>query len=368
MEENKGHKLKYLIITSGGEFPEFLKEELNEKYPNIKFDFDKVDLRITLKNSSEEIVGSYKESELEEILDDKVKTKSLIEKLGVVVDDSFYELSPREKYGELLIKLGPGKETTASPNPQDFINIIRDKIGNYDKLIISTLSSKLSGTYKSAVMAVQELDQVLDPLLMNRIVLLDTNLINYLVGIYTYKVLERLINAGNDNNVVQDKVVDNEVRESVLNEMFFEALLYDLRYIDIGGRFNIEEQSLLGNLAKKGVEFLTKLGVNLLVTLKDGNAKPTGLNSLKRGRNRALKVFLDNFEEWVESKQGSGDYNILFLYSRRKWKGIDEGEIKEQVKEVLGNNTKFNFYSFPLDLVLATHLGSAIGIIAYKTN
>jgi len=330
MEGNKSKNDRYKIIVSGGDFP---KQLLKKNYNNIKL--EKADLSLILESKNNEFF-IYKEGELENILSDEEKTKELLSnlKIGINNEDFFKIFSPREKFYEILKTVGPGKIKTSQPNIEDFKGVLRD-LNDYKFIIISTISSKLSGTYQTALKSLEEISERE----RNKIFVLDSKVVSEMVGLFAYEHLNKIVSEKENLEIIKDKEYEYD------KDIFMRGLIFDVRYIDAGGR---------GGALKKIINYMKIIP---LITLENGEVKLLGMN---RGEKKSLNSFEDVLKEELDKKPNFYN-NALMIYTSKNTKEKLSG-----IKEVLEkNNIEVDYVCS--DFVLGTHFGAeSIGFFLYK--
>ncbi|MGC8928932.1 MAG: DegV family protein [Candidatus Woesearchaeota archaeon] len=327
LPKKENHK-RYKIILSGGEFPE---EILSREDNNI--DVENVNLKLILESISKNKTVSFCERELEEILNSQGETDKLLSDLGININNSnFNNFSPREKFYEILKSLGPGKVKTSQPNISDFTKSL-EGISNYDAVVISTISSKLSSTYSTALLSLNKLPESE----RKNVFVLDSKSVSKIVGLCAYNHLERIIN--------------NEAREEFndyYKEVFMRGLIFDLRYIDIGGR---------GDVLKPITNLMNTFKIIPLITLQEGKVN---LLKIIKGEKKSLIAFKEEVvKELGERKEF---YNrAILLYT-----GKNTRDKLKDVEEILSEKGIYAEYLCS-DFVLGTHFGAeSFGIFLYK--
>lgn len=216
--------------------------------------------------------------------------------------------------------------STSQPSAGDFVETFNQAFEEgYDEIIAIVLSSKLSGTYNSAILAKGMLED-------KKVTIIDS-----------------LNAASNMRFLVEDAVEmaksgkSSEEIEVHLNEKKMDMSIYlttqTLKYLSRGGRLS-SVQYKIGNL----------LNIKPILELKDGEL---GLLEKLRGKNKALKSMIDKIPE--DAKQ----LGICHILNR---------EGAEKVKNTL--DEKFPNVDIQIDElgpVIGAHLGpKGIGICISK--
>jgi len=157
--------------------------------------------------------------------------------------------------------------TTTQPPPSDFVNVCNKLAEETDEILVITLSSKLSGTYESALNAKGMIKGKC------RIEVIDSLTVAMGLGLIVIAAA-KAAQAGANLDEVADLVRRAMPRSHVV--MLFDTL----KYLAKGGRIG-KAQGLLGSL----------LSVKPILTMRDGEVSP-----LTRVRSRAAGVdYLYNF-------------------------------------------------------------------------
>jgi len=203
-------------------------------------------------------------------------TGELIEELGITVvpvyvrfgEDVFkdrIEITTDEFYHRLVH--GNVWPTTTQPTPADFTEVYNRLAQEADELLVITLSSKLSGTYQSALQAKSAVGDKC------RIEVIDSQQVVMGLGLIVISAVKALKAGASFDELVQ--LVQSAMKR-VYSVMSFDTL----KYLAKGGRIG-KAQGLLGSM----------LSIKPILTLKDGEVHP-----ITRVRSRAAGVdYLVNF-------------------------------------------------------------------------
>jgi DegV family protein with EDD domain len=152
--------------------------------------------------------------------------------------------------------------TTSQPTPQDFLDVFHELEG-YERIYSLQLTSKLSGTYQSAVAAAADIGG-------DRIHVVDTETASLAVGLLALAIQRRLARGTTDEEI--EALIERFVAE---NGVVFTVAT--LEYLQKGGRIG-RAQALAGTL----------LNVKPILSVDDGVIHPIGK---VRGRQKALEEF-----------------------------------------------------------------------------
>ena len=171
------------------------------------------------------------------------------------------DISEDEFYQRLLHD--PIHPSTTQPPPQDFVDIYKDLAQEADGIISIHVTSKLSGTYDSALRG-KELVEKECP-----IEVIDSQVVTMGLGqlvIFASNIAE---SAKNLQQVVEET-------KQMIPSIHMLGLLDTLKYLALGGRIG-KVQALLGSV----------LSVKPMLTIKDGELVPAGrVRSRTKGKDR----------------------------------------------------------------------------------
>jgi DegV family protein with EDD domain len=174
------------------------------------------------------------------------------------------DISQEEVYRRLLT--GETPPSTSQPPPNDFAETYIKLLTTYDEIISVHVSSKLSGTYNSALSGRELLDD------KNRVTVLDSLSLSMGLGLAVVAAA-RLAQAGSSKQAIVEAVRRTPLLTRIT--AMFDTLKYALRSGRLGAA-----KSLIGGI----------LNVQPLLTLRDGVFRPVGI---ARTRARALESMID---------------------------------------------------------------------------
>lgn len=181
-------------------------------------------IRILVDSSSDYLMEEIKEKNLE------------IAPIGIVIGNETYfdgQNLERDHFYEIL-KESEAFPQTSQPSPQEFLDIFKDAKEKHDDLVCILLSSALSGTYQSAVLAKQMADY-------ERIFLIDSLSASFNIKILADYALDL---------VAQGKTTEEIVTavEGMKSKVKVYAALDTLEYLARGGRIS-KATAAIGQLA-----------------------------------------------------------------------------------------------------------------------
>ncbi|ABR49278.1 degV family protein [Alkaliphilus metalliredigens QYMF] len=193
--------------------------------------------------------------------------------LQIEIDDKNYsdgvDITHQQFYEKMKTSLGLPK--TSQPSPQSFVDVYQDNIKKYGQILSIHLSSKLSGTCHSAMMAKEMVGEE-----EGRIETFDTLSGSFGVGA---QVLEacHLVEQGLDMDTIIERL--NEYREQTRVVVYLETL----------------ENAVKGGRVSKPKEFVANL-LNLkpIVHVEEGYVRV--LKNI-RGKKKGMKFLLEEIEK-----------------------------------------------------------------------
>ncbi len=233
--------------------------------------------------------------------------------LSYIFDELSYKEGFKGDFDDFFKKLGSTKlfPTTSQPSAGDFYDAFTKALEDNDEIIAIVLSSKISGTYNSAMLAKNMLEN-------KKITIIDSETaasnLRFLV--------EDAISMVKDGKTSQEIV---DFLEKKKKEMHIFITTGTLEYLSRGGRLS-SVQATLGNL----------LSIRPIIELLDGELK---LIEKVRGDNKALSTMISKIPATV---QKIGICHILNISEALK------------VKEILEEK-------FPNALITIDELGPVIG-------
>lgn len=204
----------------------------------------------------------------------QISTVSLSIQFGEKVYADQKELSS-EGFYELLAE-DPNHPSTCQPSPADFVKVYEQIAEPGDSIISIHLSSQLSGTYQSAVLA-SDMVKGID------ITVIDTKLASIGVGFVAMAAAAKLQEGASNEEVIA-------VAEQVSKESRVLFVVDTLKYLQKNGRIG-KAQALVGNL----------LSIKPILTLVDGVVHPL---EKARGKTKALKRISALAQEYKDSCGG----------------------------------------------------------------
>ena len=237
------------------------------------------------------------------------------------------DISEEDFYHRLL--LDPIHPSTTQPTPQDFVDAYQKLSQEADGIISIHITSKLSGTYNSAIQG-KKMAEGRCP-----IEVIDSETVSIAIGLI---VMEAVKMARSGKSLQQ---VVAEVKQ-IIPSVRLLFLLDTLKYLLKGGRIG-KSKALLGSI----------LNVKPLLTIKDGELVPIGQ---ARSRDKGMQRLFDFV------KNATGIQELAILHSTTP----DEAQaLAERIGSI-----------FPRERIMLARLGPGLGVhggpgalaIAFRTK
>jgi DegV family protein with EDD domain len=272
--------------------------------------------------------------------------KEIVEKYGMVVVPYIVNWPDGEKIpGENIFQKMKNAEKeriksfpkTSQPPPGIFKKIFEEELKRAEKLLVLTLSHKLSGGYNSALQAREMISE------KERIFVLDTFNVTIGEGLIDLWVA-KMIQEGKDEREIFEKFP-----KIVQNTHLF-GMVENPKWLERGGRISHSLALLL--------EKMQKIGMRPLIGVKNGKVKPVALKM--RAKNvpealfRELKKEIEKFKEKSEIKVAIGHADNL--------------EGAKKLKELIEENLKGIEILFLglIDPIIGVHVGPGALAIAWS--
>lgn len=242
--------------------------------------------------------------------------KDFVEKYGIKVmpltvyfGDQSYKDGIDLTLEEFLAKLEVAEElpTTSQVPPGEFIEAFREELARGNKVISLHASSRLSGTYNSAMIAKEQLGS-------NDIHVIDTMGITMGAGMLVIKAA-RLAEAG-----VEPEELVREI-EAAKDRMKHIIIVDTLKYLHKGGRLSLSA-TVVGSI----------LNIKPILTMQDGKLE---LFEKARGIKKAISIAMDTIRDngWTLDGKVVGINHIVDL----EHMDLLEEELKREynIKEII---------------------------------
>jgi DegV family protein with EDD domain len=244
--------------------------------------------------------------------------------LNIELDDLMrdrVDIAPKEYYDKIKEYSLP---ITSSPNLAQWKEAFDSYLQNgYDKVVVITLSSKLSNTYDQAMVAARKFYP-------NDVKIIDSRLASGAEGLLAIKFRE-IINKGYDLETTYNFM--QELREEVILVAYME----NLKMLAKSGRIS------------RASEFIANLGqMKPMVVIDNGELVPlTKVISLKNAKKRIVSEVVDRADETIS-------YTVFSTHANDFDTAVDlQNQVKEQIK------TSKSFINF-----MGPVVGSRVGLNA----
>ncbi|UMZ73310.1 DegV family protein [Natranaerofaba carboxydovora] len=237
-----------------------------------------------------------------------------------------------ENFYQLLESSDQHHPTTSQPSPGDFMNLYKKVASSGDDIISIHISSELSGTYQSAVLANNMISESEEDI---NIYTVDSRITSTSLGMM---VLEAAKMADKDEDINSILKRIDELKNKIKTYFMVDTL----EYLEKGGRIG-KAQALVGNL----------LNVKPILALEEGIVVP---QKKVRGRKKGLNYIIELIEkEFTDEK-----VNVAIMHANTP----DEIEkLENNVKERIDYNEKIVSELGP---IVGTHAGpGTVGIAIY---
>lgn len=253
--------------------------------------------------------------------------------LHVIFADGEYtdgiDLMPDEFYDKLV--KSQSLPSTSQLTPEQYLPHFESAKNNNDTVIVLTISSKLSGTYQSAVIAKDMVEY-------DNIYIIDSLSVTLGLQILLRKTIDLLHLGYSAERIV------NEIEETKKNIRLF-AVLESLEYLKKGGR-----------LSGVGAFAGTILNIKPIIEVKNGEVS---VAAKARGMSGAYQKLIQLVEQ-----SGGIDYNTHYCIGYSAYKDNMNDFLNAASKELALNS---RFVS-PIGTVVGTHAGPGVCGIAFFAN
>lgn len=220
---------------------------------------------------------------------------------------------------------------TSQPAVGEFVELYEQLGKEYNEIVVITLSSGISGTYQSALSAVDLAENV-------KVHVFDSEISCAAQGFYVLEA-SKMAQSGKSGEEIINRL--NDIKRKGIKAYF---MVDDLTNLKLGGRLS-GAQAFFGGLLK----------IKPVLTFEDKVIQPfEKIRTRKKAIGRLFEIF-DN-----DAKSGE-DIHAAVIHANRP---DDAAEMKKELESKYGNATVDISYFGP---VIGTHLGEgAIGLTWYK--
>jgi len=174
---------------------------------------------------------------------------------------------------------------TSQPSPKDFLDKYKYQFERFEKIICITITSKLSGTYNSAVQA----KSFLPPENQEKVFIVDSLNASSSQALIVLKTID----------LIEDRKEAEEIAkelEKLVPQIHLFVILKDPKWLEASGRIS----HLVANLLRR----MAQVGIRPLLTFKNGRLVPAGIKAGAKDIPTALfKKFETGMKKLREDKQ-----------------------------------------------------------------
>lgn len=158
---------------------------------------------------------------------------------------------------------------TSQPSPRDFLVAFKKQLERFSKIVCVTITSKLSGTYNSAIQARNFL-----PSGRERVFVIDSLNGSGGEGLLALKIIDLI---GKKKRI---KEIVDEIENFKANEIYLRVMLEDVKWLEASGRIS----KVVAGLLRK----IQKLGIRPMIGVKKGIIVPVGVKTGVKNLSSAL--------------------------------------------------------------------------------
>lgn len=220
---------------------------------------------------------------------------------------------------------------TSQPSPKDFLDIFGKQLEKFEKIICITITSKLSGTYNSAIQA----KGILTEEEQKRVFIVDS--LNAICGdsLLVLKAVD-LIKEGKGAEEIAKEL------EEFTSKIHLYAVLEDPKWLEASGRIS----STLANWVRK----MAKVGIRPILGIKNGLIKPIGIRT---GVKEIAEAIFKELETKTKKSRREGKKIRVVIIHCLNLEGAQG--LKEMIEKKLGN-TEVAFLNL-IDRVIGSIVG-----------
>ncbi|MFH1401995.1 MAG: DegV family protein [Parcubacteria group bacterium] len=235
-----------------------------------------------------------------------------------------------QKMRELAKKGDTSFGKTSQPAVKDFLDKFEQQLARFQKVICITITSKLSGSYNSAIQA----KGYLKPEDQKRLFIVDSLSVS---GAQALLVM-RAVDLTNENKTAEEIVAD---LEKFVPQVHIALILEDIKFIEASGR--------ISHFAATLVRSIAKAGIRPVMAIKNGVLAPTGI---KTGAKDIPTAIFSQFEHDAKDQIKEGKKIRMAIAHG------DDQVGAQRLREMIENNFK------NVEIVFVNILNNVIGILA----
>ncbi len=202
---------------------------------------------------------------------------------------------------------------TSQPSPKDFLDAYKKQFENFEEIVCITLTSKLSGTYNSAIQA----KNFLLPEQQKKVFVVDSLNVSGGEALLVFKAIELIKNTELNAEKIAEKL------KNLPSRIHLRVIFKDPKWIEASGRIS----SPVANWVRK----MSKIGIRPILGFRDGVLKAIGIKTgakdiplalFREIKEKTKKLQEENKKIWVIISHGDN------LTSAQKLKKMIKKEIK----------------------------------------
>ena len=201
---------------------------------------------------------------------------------------------------------------TSQPSPKDFLDSFQEQLEKFDNIICIAITSKLSGTYNSAIQA----KNFLQPEQQEKVSIIDSLSASAGESLLVLRAIDLIREGKRAGEIVEEL-------ENLIPRIRFFAMFEDPKWIEASGRIS----SFVANLLRK----LAKMGIRPLLSLKNGVLVPVGIKA--RAKDIPTALFKQFEKEVQKSKKKEKEIKVVITHG-------DDAEGAQRLKEMIENQFK----------------------------
>jgi len=219
---------------------------------------------------------------------------------------------------------------TSQPSPKDFIDKYKYQLERFDKVICITVTSKLSGTFNSAIQG----KNFLTPEEKELVFIIDSLNVSGGQALLVLKAIDL---------IKGDKKIEEIVKEleKFTPQIRFFAMIEDPKWLEASGRISSLIASFLRNMAKRGIR--------ALMTFKNGRLVPSGIKI--RAKDTVVVLF-NQFEKETQKLRGANK-KIRMVITHG-----DDLESTQRLKEMIEKESK------NIEVAFINIINNIVGVLA----
>ena len=201
---------------------------------------------------------------------------------------------------------------TSQPSPKDFLDAFKKQLENFEEIITLTLTSKLSGTYNSAIQA----KNFLLPEQQKRVFVVDSLSVSGGEALLVFKAIDLIEEEKKAEQIA-------EILKELPPKIYLRVIFKDPKWVAASGRIS----KTVANWIRK----MQKIKIHPLLGVKEGVIKPVGI---KIGAKDIPTVLFREIEEKTK-KLRKENKKIMAIINHG-----DNLKEAQKLKEMIENNLK----------------------------